>query len=208
MGNFFIGFPVPRAKIATMIETAAPPLEHVENHFPDGSDPIVLPDDIGEGQILTWNGAKFVGSDAPAAVGYPSPISIHPSAFLPERDTVDYQRTPANLWKLTTLGSAMFYAPVILPHGSTITKLTLFGYRDDSEAYLDLYLGRITNAGSNYEMALISADWTNGSGSGYDDTILYSTIDNSSYSYYLKCVINPNDHVDDVILISAQIDFE
>lgn len=66
MGNMFLGFPVPRAKIAEMIEGSAPPLEHKENHEPDGSDPLALPEDISTDQILKWNGSKFIGSDAPA----------------------------------------------------------------------------------------------------------------------------------------------
>ncbi len=67
MGNLFIGFPVPRAKIAEMIEGSAPPLEHKENHEPDGSDPLVLPGDISEGQILKWDGSKFIGVNEPTA---------------------------------------------------------------------------------------------------------------------------------------------
>ncbi|MBA7603959.1 hypothetical protein ES703_11077 [subsurface metagenome] len=65
MGNLFIGFPVPRAKIATMIEEAAPPLEHIINHLPGGSDPLILPDDISAGQIIQWNGEKFIGIAEP-----------------------------------------------------------------------------------------------------------------------------------------------
>ena len=66
MGNMFLGFPVPRAKIALMIEGAAPPLEHKENHEPDGSDPLILPDDISADQLIKWNGAKFIGAAAAA----------------------------------------------------------------------------------------------------------------------------------------------
>lgn len=79
MGNLFIGFPVPRAKIATMIEEAAPPLKHKINHQPDGSDPLVLPGDISNGQAVTWNSSegKFVGS----AVGGISSIFDDPGRF-------------------------------------------------------------------------------------------------------------------------------
>ncbi|GAH54174.1 unnamed protein product, partial [marine sediment metagenome] len=52
MANLFIGFPVPRAKIADMIEGAAPPLEHVVNHLPGGSDQLVLSTDIATNQIV------------------------------------------------------------------------------------------------------------------------------------------------------------
>lgn len=66
MGNLFMGFPVPYAKIAGMIEGAAPPLEHIANHLPGGSDPLILPDDISSGQIIKWNGSKFIGADEAA----------------------------------------------------------------------------------------------------------------------------------------------
>ena len=67
MANFFLGFPVPRARIADMITGAAPPLEHTANHRPDGSDPLVLPGDISSGQLVKWNGSKFIGLDQPQA---------------------------------------------------------------------------------------------------------------------------------------------
>ncbi|MBA7495669.1 hypothetical protein ES702_06258 [subsurface metagenome] len=66
MANLFIGFPVPRAKIADMITGAAPPLKHIENHRPPGSDPLVLPGDISSGQIVKWDGSKFVGIAEPS----------------------------------------------------------------------------------------------------------------------------------------------
>lgn len=65
MGNLFMGFPVPRAKIAEMIEGTAPPTLHIVNHLPDGSDPIVIPEDIDADQLLQWDGAKFIGTDEP-----------------------------------------------------------------------------------------------------------------------------------------------
>ncbi len=71
MGNLFMGFPVPRAKIAEMIEGSAPPLNHIENHLPPGSDPLILPEDIEGGQLVWWDGAKFAGT-APPPSGIPS----------------------------------------------------------------------------------------------------------------------------------------
>jgi len=44
MANLFIGFPVPRAKIADMIEGAAPPLDHASQHEYGGDD-VVDPKD-------------------------------------------------------------------------------------------------------------------------------------------------------------------
>ena len=66
MPNMFLGFPVPRAKIAEMIEGYAPPLAHVDRHRPPGDDPLALPADISDGQALVWDAAlaKFKGASA------------------------------------------------------------------------------------------------------------------------------------------------
>ena len=61
MANLFLGFPVSRAKIASMIEGSAPPITHGLWHEPDGADPIIAPGDISSGQNVNWNGTKFVG---------------------------------------------------------------------------------------------------------------------------------------------------
>lgn len=207
MANLFIGFPVPRAKIATMIEEAAPPLEHVANHEPDGSDPIVLPGDITQDQILSWNGTKFVGTDPPAAGAYPSPISIHPLQFKPLDDQTDFYCEQTGLKRRADLAYGMYYAPVNFPHGSTVTKLTLYAFRDDAAAALNIRLYRVTHSGANVSMANVTCDWTDGDGSGYDDSIDYAIISNTTYSYALYCYIDPNDSVDDVKLYCVKIDF-
>lgn len=66
MGNQFLGFPVPRAKIAEMIAGAAPPLAHAAWHRPVGSDPLAAPGDISDGQAVVWDAAlaKFKGASA------------------------------------------------------------------------------------------------------------------------------------------------
>lgn len=82
MPNLFLGFPVSRAKIADMISGAAPPLAHVANHRPPGSDPLVLPADITAGQVVGWDGTKFVGvaGGAGIASAYESPgVYYNPS---------------------------------------------------------------------------------------------------------------------------------
>lgn len=49
MANLFIGFPVPRAKIADMIEGAAPPLDHKTQHEKTGSDEMNVTGLVGAG---------------------------------------------------------------------------------------------------------------------------------------------------------------
>ncbi len=49
MGNSFIGFPVPRARIADMIAGSAPPSEHKSQHQDGGTDEMDLTGLIGAG---------------------------------------------------------------------------------------------------------------------------------------------------------------
>jgi len=49
MGNMFLGFPVPRAKIADMIATNAPPTIHKVNHQSGGSDELNVTGLVGAG---------------------------------------------------------------------------------------------------------------------------------------------------------------
>lgn len=51
MGNMFLGFPVPRAKIADMIATDAPPTLHKENHEAGGKDELDCTGLAGAGGI-------------------------------------------------------------------------------------------------------------------------------------------------------------
>lgn len=207
MANLFIGFPVPRAKIATMIEEAAPPLEHVFNHEPDGSDPIVLPGDISEDQILTWNGTKFVGMDAPAVGLILTPISIHASHFNPVDDQTDYTCDESGLSRRASLDSAVFWAPVFFPDFAVITRVTAYAYRDDGSAPFSVYLYRVSNTGSFLQMAYISIDWTGGNSNKFDASIDEPIIDNLNYSYCLRCYMNCNDSVSDLKLYRVKIDF-
>lgn len=207
MANLFIGFPVPRAKIADMIIGSAPPLEHVANHLPDGSDPIVLPGDISTSQIVQWNGSKFIGSAAPGNGGYPSPISIHACHFNPVDDQLEYFANLAGLRKRVDDASGLYYAPVDLPHGVTVTKFTLFAYLDhvDTKCWCTLY--RVSNAGAFNSMAAVHGEWVTGDSSGFDDSINYATIDNANYSYCMYATIDPYMDVVTAILRRVMIDF-
>ncbi len=208
MANLFIGFPVPRAKIATMIEEAAPPLIHGLQHQPDGEDPIVDPEGLSVGQILIYDGEKFVAFDAPAAEAYPSPISIHACQFNPVDDQDDYKCDETGLGRRASLESAVYWAPVHLPHGVTLTRFTVYYYRDDGNASYSVYLYRVSNSGSQQTMSYISIDLTDGSSNKFDASIDYPIIDNDTYSYCIRCYMNPNDSVDDIKLYRVKIAFE
>lgn len=207
MANLFIGFPVPRAKIADMIEGAAPPLEHISNHLPPGSDPLVLPGDIEADQIVKWTGTKFIGAAAPAGVIL-SPMCIHSSAFIPQTDETDYVSYDGGLRKGADAGSVLFIAPVSLPHGVTVTKLIHYGFRNHADAILDLQLRRMTNEGGVNAMADVLADWTDGDNSKEDTSIANAVVNNANYSYCLYLKIQPYDYnVTGTIFRRAVIEF-
>ena len=207
MGNLFIGFPVPRAKIADMITGSAPPLNHVANHEPDGSDPLVLPGDIDPGEFVGWNGTKFIGAAAGGNGGFPSPITIHPAQFIAPDDTIDYSCSLAGLQKRTEISSQVYYAPVNLPHGVSVTKLTVFAYLNhvDTKCWVTLY--RVSNVGGVTGMAAVFGEWVDGDNSEYDDSISEPVIDNVNYSYGLNCVLDPYNVGSSAILRRIIIDF-
>ena len=139
---------------------------------------------------------------------FPKPLSIHPAAFVPQDQTFEWLITNTGLTNNTVLTTQYFRAPVYLPHGARVTKLTLLGYRDDELATMRLQLYQLTNAQTTTIMATVNADWTTGISSGYDDTIVQAVIDNELYSYVLEIQLDPNDDALDVQFIIARIDWK
>ena len=142
------------------------------------------------------------------APGYPKPLVFSTVAFGPTLDTQDWTISGTALQNRASLEMQVFYAPVLVPHGSTVKKLSLYGFRDDAVAGLYVSLQRRDLAGAMETMADVYADWTTGDSSGYDDTINYPVIDNDNYRYCLAVSIDPNDSVYDVMFRSAVIEWE
>ena len=140
-------------------------------------------------------------------IGFPKPLPIPPSAFVAAEDTFDWRFTATDLENRTQLTLSSFYAPVVLPQGVTVKKLTLYGFRDDALASMQLELLRNDRVGGHTTMAQIVADWITGHSSGYDDTITSPEIDNENYDYCLGLQLDPNDAVTDVCLTGALIEW-
>lgn len=139
--------------------------------------------------------------------GYPNPLTIHNSAFMPTLDTVDWQYNRMFLRNRVVLDAQGFEAPVFLPQGARVKKLTLYGFRTSANASLYLYLYRHDREGNTVTMASITADWDEGAGSGYDDTITEPLIDNENYDYVLEATIHLDATVSDCRLTSAKINW-
>ena len=140
--------------------------------------------------------------------GHPKPLSVPPAAFVPGQDTYDWLITNGRVGHRAALVTQIYLAPVFLPQDSRVTKLTLFGYREDALSTLILRLHRVDDAGTVEEMALITADWTTGRSSGYDDTIVNPVIDNENYAYNLEVTMLMNDAVGDCYFARALIDWQ
>lgn len=138
-----------------------------------------------------------------------SPISVPCAAFIPEINTYDFTGyLGGSLRNFTSLTAQYFYAPVYFPDGVTVTKMTCYGYRDDTLATMTLSLKRSDFEGNTAELAATGAIWTDGWGSGEDTGINNADIDNSTYSYFLHLKLDPNDSVSDVRFSGATIEFE
>ena len=111
-------------------------------------------------------------------------VSVAATAFHPTVDGYDYDNQGHTLWNSD--GASDYYAaPVQLPHGATVTKLTFYWWDGSSvNGHCTLYRTNMTNS----EVVMAEA-WTSGdaatSDSSQDDTIVYASVDNSQYTYYL-----------------------
>ena len=137
--------------------------------------------------------------------GHPKPLSIGPAAFVPKEETYTWRISEGGLQNRTAIDPQNFYAPVFLPHGAMVTWLKLYGYRSDAGANLNLYLERITLAGTIETLATLVADWTDGNGSIETTDINYAKIDNEAYSYSLDAQIDPDAVVSDAQFRRAEI---
>jgi len=128
--------------------------------------------------IAAAHHAKYTNAEARAVH---SPLSVSAHDFIPSQDTYDFVLSSGLLRHRTTLTVQYFDTGIILPHGVTVTKVTLFGWRDDAAASLVLYLIRANRAGGISVMASVSANWTTGYSSRADTTITNPVIDNINY---------------------------
>ena len=141
------------------------------------------------------------------AVGFPKPFIVPAPAFVPLGSDQDWIIKLKELRNKASLSSQEFNAPVCLPNGVTVTKLTLVGYRTAEVDTLELRLIRVSSAGSEQIMATVVADWLYGYGSTETTTISYAKIDNANYFYGLRADVDPDSVVTDARFTRAVIEW-
>ena len=147
--------------------------------------------------------ALAAGAAAPAGTGY---ISVPAAAFVPSHYLVNYTNDGWQMY-LNTIYSPddAFSAPVHLPHGATVTKLTL-NYCDNDADYEDKVNVALwaCRDGSATNMAYVDSN-DDGIGSVSTDSISQAVVDNSQYSYMLKVLIT--DYGEDLAFHEVLIEF-
>lgn len=138
-------------------------------------------------EIYDENGTLIFGVDDSGAVTWKAQtgyVSVPAAAFRPWEDGYDYENRGRSLKNMDG-NSDNYYAPVQLPHGATVTKLTF--YWNDTSTANDgrAVLRRVDSNGNYINMATATTSGSGGNGSSYDNTISVASVDNSQYAYYL-----------------------
>ncbi len=132
---------------------------------------------VGQDGTISWS----------QRTGY---VSVSAAAFRPAYDGYNFHNAGLRLDNVDG-ASDFYFAPVQLPHGATVTRLSFY-YDDDSASGDGVAELRVNDMDGTFrQMAYVVT--VTGQSSGYDDTINYATVDNSQYAYYLQCNLDDSD---------------
>ena len=138
----------------------------------------------GSGPALVINGDARVNGGL-SWYTRTSYISVAPAAFVPADEAYQYDRDSGSGLKQDgpSTGS-IYYAPVSLPHGATVTKFTVY-YYDSSNDGITVTL-RYSNLGTGSYAMAEAASVDGGYGSSDDTSIDYAAVDNEMRAYYVR----------------------
>jgi len=118
-------------------------------------------------------------------------ISVPAFAFVAEEgDTLGYS-IGYGLTNLNTAGTLLCYAPLQLPHGATITNMTIYFYDNDAD-YFYFYLSRGNTTSTFQDIIPYTSNspgsdtpgWTHLSATTINSN--RATVDNNNYSYWIE----------------------
>jgi hypothetical protein len=143
-----------------------------------------LPISTGTGNNV-WGCGVVIEYDAPVATMSRGYIAIPAAAFTPFADDHHYENHGRYLIHRSGEAGAHYEAPVPLPQGATVTKVSFY-YKHDEETWVTGH-GRLcrTDLVGNYsDMAYIPTMQSFGFGSGHDYDIVSPGVDNARYVYW------------------------
>jgi hypothetical protein len=136
----------------------------------------------GTSGVMAGPQQQGLGGGGGGGTGY---VTLPAAAFTPGADGYDFVSFGSSL---EYFGGALgwYYAPVSLPQGATVTKMTFYFYdaSTSSNEYTYLYRTDLVSNATD-QMAYVDSYFAGGYGARSDDTIAYATVDNSRYMYYL-----------------------
>jgi len=153
---------------------------------------------LQSGESSASDGSLAADAATQAGTGY---ISVPAASFQPYPNGYDYVNDGMQIYM--NAGSGYFVAPLQLPHGATVTKITFYFYDEDPilDNYVFIVLFRNIFYYSDQLVSIVSTDV--GLDSVSETTISYSIIDNSQYSYFITLYLGSNS----VIFYNAFIEF-
>lgn len=156
-----------------------------------------------EFQVINGNGTTMFSVAENGAVSWYTQtgyVSIPAAAFRPREDGYDFTNR-GNQLSNDDNGSDQYYAPVQLPHGATVTKMTFY-YSDSSTSNASASLRRIDLPSGGYTtMASVTSVGSSGPGHTETTAIDPATIDNSAAAYYLYWMLPDSGTVGFAVLI-------
>lgn len=135
-------------------------------------------------------------------------VSISPFEFMPYENSTGYSFTSN---ELNAKWGELYNAPLSIPDGVTVTRLTLGYYDVNPDNYIWIKLMRQEIwGGDDVEMAGTDSEWPI---TGYhykmDDTINYALIDQALYTYYIKAYFfGFNGSEDSVRLVGVRVEYQ
>jgi hypothetical protein len=175
---------------------------------------------LGDKVVVTVRGeahpvrAAITGSSlAPQAMvvqngGSSGYVSIPAAAFQPMScDNYRYINSGAQLWP-EDMNSTLFYAPVQLPHGATITKVTFF-WRDTStyNGYVALERSNLYNGTGEVLATVYTADANAGVYSTSETNIINPVVDDAHHSYYMSLGLFWNSSTEYIAAVTVIIEY-
>lgn len=128
--------------------------------------------------------------------------SVAGGAFTPWNQTTNYQKDSEILYSTASSQTAVYFAPVNLPHGATVTNFSATVYDNDSsqDIIVELYSFNIyfkcESSGSSTENTTLTP------------TVSFpSIVDNQNYSYVVRAVWTTSATYSDIKLIRATITY-
>lgn len=141
--------------------------------------------------------------------GGPGFIMVSPFSFQPYNKFSEWNYSGGGLYNPSVSMDTYLVAGLTIPHGATITQVTLYYKDDHPEDNISLFFYRGDETGMFSPVASLVPDSDSSDYQSYSvNEISNSVIDNQSYSYYLIVSFPPIDSVNgELILTNVRLDY-